>query len=328
MAPQFNPPNFLTQTPGKMEALINPISQAVSTIPSLWDQYKLRRLEEQALLADQQMKQKEIQSKFGTGVTKVMAPEVLNSIPEMIRNPDIVPGKETPEQQLERLGSEGYKALNPTPTQIISATGAPVGVPVPGKAVVLPGEKPSPGDKESEKLKIKIASEKPKALGSYNNTMREFDNMITEAKAIRDDPAVSSATGLTSFWGKMPGTNAKRVASRLETLKAKTLLNVLSSLKELSRTGASGFGQLSEIEGENIRNSISTLDRGQKKADFQASLDRFIREMELKKEDVRNTFNSVYGGVPQITPSNPTPSVPKVGEQFNGAKVLNIKRLD
>ena len=142
---------------------------------------------------------------------------------------------------------------------------------------------------------IKLANEKPKALGSLNNTLHEYDNMIAEAEAIKNDKSLGYATGIISPASHIPGTGAKRVAARLETLKAKTLLNVLSSLKTLSVTGASGFGQLSNIEGEQIRNSISTLDPTQSKKDLQESIDRFIVEMKARKENLKRTFEDTYG---------------------------------
>lgn len=155
--------------------------------------------------------------------------------------------------------------------------------------------KTSPEDVATAKLKAKIALEKPKAYGSLQNTLREYDNMIKEAQAIKSDPSIGTATGLTSFMGSVPGTGAKRVSARLGTLKAKTLLNVLSSLKQLSSNGASGFGALSESEGNAIRDSISTLDPKQKTEDLQASIDRFVTEMEARKSNLQGTFKSTYG---------------------------------
>lgn len=156
---------------------------------------------------------------------------------------------------------------------------------------------------EEQKLKArnqaKLDKERPKATASLSNTLREYDNMIAEAEAIKNDPGVEMATGASSFMGRLPGAlslGAKNPRARLETLKAKTLLNVLASLKELSATGASGFGQLSNIEGENLRNSISTLDPELGTQDFKDSIDRFIKEMRTRKGVLQGTFEDTYGG--------------------------------
>lgn len=164
------------------------------------------------------------------------------------------------------------------------------------------GGAPTPGGVPRPRLpfkdQAKLDKEKPKASGSLQNTLREYDNMINEATAIQNDPSLAYATGFLAPVGKVPGTGAKRVAARLDTLKAKTLLNVLASLKDLSASGASGFGALSNIEGENIRNSISSLDASQSTADMKNSIARFVGEMKKRKQVLQNTFNETYGEMP------------------------------
>ncbi len=250
--------------------------------------------------------------------------------------------QESPEQKLSRMGTEAYKTLNPAqygsyvmgpdgkpqlvqfpqgmkPGPAIAPQSISVGVDAEGNQTRFgAGEKPftmpQPKPKESKKV----------VAGSLNDTLHEYDNMINEAQAIKDDPSLGTATGMTSFMGAVPGTGAKRVAARLETLKAKTLLNVLGSMKQLSKTGASGFGQLSEIEGENIRNSVSTLDRKQSTADFTASLDRFIKEMQTKKQSLLDTFTTTYG---PYDGGGTSSGIPDIGSLFQGHKVLSVKRV-
>lgn len=210
-----------------------------------------------------------------------------------------------------------------------------------GNLEYIPGGPADPSNKKqtlslSEQLdlrdKQKLEREKPKALGSLTNTLREYDNMISEAKAIKDDPSLPDATGLirTSF---IPGSGGKRVAARVETLKSKTLLNVLSSLKSLSANGASGFGALSLPEGEAIKSSISTLDRGLSTKDFQDSIDRFIAEMEARKDTLKSTFENTYnistGADTQPTLEQSTPTVPngKISVS-NGKETLLIDPAD
>lgn len=148
------------------------------------------------------------------------------------------------------------------------------------------------------KDRAKLLKEKPKAEGSLQTTLHEYDNMINAASAIRDDPSLAWATGMATPLGSVPGTGARRVAANLETLKSKTLLSVLSSLKQLSTNGASGFGALSNVEGEQIRNSISSLDRAQNTGDFKSSLDRFINEIQSRKDILNTTFKNTYGKSP------------------------------
>lgn len=155
--------------------------------------------------------------------------------------------------------------------------------------------KESTEEKELAKRKVKLQSEAPKAKGALDNTIREFDNMIAEANAIKSDPGLEMATGKSSYLPELMNEGKRNVGSRIETLKAKTLLNVLASLKQLSAQGASGFGSLSEKEGETIKNSIASLDTKQDSPQFKASIDRFIAEIEAKKQSYLNTFSSIYG---------------------------------
>lgn len=157
---------------------------------------------------------------------------------------------------------------------------------------------PIPG--ETYQARAKRIAEKPKALGSLNSTLHEYDNMINQAEMIKKDPSLGTATGLTSFMGKVPNTGAKRVATNLDTLKAQTLLNVISSLKQLSQNGSSGFGQLSNVEGETIKNSIASLDRTRGTADFVSGLDQFINEMKNRKQNLADTFRNTYGDAPGL----------------------------
>jgi hypothetical protein len=218
--------------------------------------------------------------------------------------------------------NKGVWRLNPvTGEQEWFPTTMPPGS-VPGSTLGGGGSQPSPVPNADPlagldyKTRMKRLAEKPKAEGSLTNTLHEYDNMIAEAEAIKNDKNLVYATGMLKPLGSIPGTAAKTVAARLETLKAKTLLNVLSSLKELSNTGASGFGQLSNIEGENIRNSITTLDPELRTDDFKSSLDRFIGEMKNRKNVLRNTFSNTYGA--------PT-SMPQQSAQVEGMPSIGSK---
>lgn len=185
-----------------------------------------------------------------------------------------------------------------------------------GAKIIMGKSATSPVDREKAKNQAKIEREKPKAFGSFQNTMREYDNMIKEAEAVRDDSSLGYATGMLAPLGSVPATGAKRASARLETLKSKTLLNVLSSLKQLSTNGGSGFGQLSEKEGQAIQSSVSSLDRKLGTKDLQDSLNRFINEMKSRKDVLRNTFQDTYGGsldMPDAKSGSQNTSSPALG---------------
>lgn len=175
------------------------------------------------------------------------------------------------------------------------------GVPPTGQPPVQPqgGMVPQPGGVPQRprlpfKDQAKIDAERPKAYGSLQNTLRAYDNMIKQIEELKKDPSLEMATGASAWTSNTVG-GPRRVGGKIKSLKAKVLLNVLSALKELSSTGASGFGNLSNIEGETIKNSIANLDPYQPTPDFRASLDQIVQEMQSSKEVLNNTFRDTYG---------------------------------
>lgn len=120
MAPQFQRPEFLTQQPTKTEALVNPISQTIQTLPELYAAYKMRRKQQDIEQAKLDMEQKKYTSQYGTGVDESIRPGQVISAPPATAGPEEqmfdfeatmpVLGQETAEQQLRRQGTEGFNA--------------------------------------------------------------------------------------------------------------------------------------------------------------------------------------------------------------------------
>ncbi len=205
--------------------------------------------------------------------------------------------------------------------QTVDAQGNVIGTPTSAKPVVI-----KPAQTEEEKLaarnQAKLDKEKPKALGGVRDSVKKYDSMIKEANDILNDPSLKYATGISSPLGSIPGTGAKRVAARLETLKSKTVLNTIGSLKSLSATGATGFGQLSDKEGQYLQNNITTLDKTQGTADFKNSLARFIKDAQESKNLLLDTYSNTYGE--PYTPLISTPTDGSGGDSVIKATDLQI----
>lgn len=168
---------------------------------------------------------------------------------------------------------------------------------IPANAQVVPTQKQvvTPEERETAKRQAKIDFEKPKAKGSLDMALHEYDNMINLATQIANDPNLKEASGIATPLGRVYGTKAKGIRQKIETLKGKTLLNVMGSLKQLSSTGSTGFGAMSNIEGEGIKNSITPLDPGQSPEDLRNSLMGFAQEMGIRKQNLINTYQDTYG---------------------------------
>jgi hypothetical protein len=93
-------------------------------------------------------------------------------------------------------------------------------------------------------------------------------------------------------WG---GTDAAGFKAQLSSLKAQTFLPMVQALK--------GMGQLSNIEGEKLTDSIGALDPNMSEAEFLGSINRV-------QQDLTHYRNRAVGGMPQ-THTAPT----RVGER-------------
>lgn len=119
MARQFQPPQ-IRQGQTKEEAFAAPISQTLQSLPQLWRAYKLQNMQQEALLKEQEMKQRDIESRLGTGVNEAVQPGQLLSAPppgagaeeQMYDFEASMPtmGEETQEQNRRRIGLDAYAA--------------------------------------------------------------------------------------------------------------------------------------------------------------------------------------------------------------------------
>lgn len=215
----------------------------------------------------------------------------------------------------KKLGAGGYTPSAPGATPVggppkplfstpPAMPGAPGGGPPPTGGRV--GNDPMAG--LDYKTRLKRQAELPKARGSAATALREYDNMIREAEGILNADSLDMASGMSSWTTKIPGTPMRNVQANMKTLQAKTLLNVLTAMKELSQTGASGFGALSELEGENIRNSVASLDLSQGTPALKANIGKFVADMKQKRAGIKNTFRDTYGeDLPDPAPGGGTP---------------------
>lgn len=148
MALNFQPPN-IPRTPSSGEALLNPITSAIQSLPALLAQHENSRREREIRNLEMELKKRELLSKFGTGLAENIMPGQVTSVPDVgpeeeFLGADITPPtftEETEEQKLRRLGTEAYGKLNQPGygSYVIGADGKPQFLALPA------GFKPSPG---------------------------------------------------------------------------------------------------------------------------------------------------------------------------------------
>lgn len=70
-----------------------------------------------------------------------------------------------------------------------------------------------------------------------------------------------SATGFGAMFSGVPTSNAKLLSNYIKTLKSNLTIDNMLQLKNASATGATGFGQLSNKEGETLASTVTALDQ-------------------------------------------------------------------
>lgn len=149
-------------------------------------------------------------------------------------------------------------------------------------------------DKELAKRNVKLKSTQPVAYKSKQGAIASLEALKKEAEDILKDSSLGSATGMTSFLGSIPGTSAKDVTARIETLKAKSAFSTLQAMRDASKTGGA-LGQTSDREMALLQNAITALDRQQSDEGFRDSLQRLIMSTEESMQRLEEGYNQTYG---------------------------------
>ena len=202
----------------------------------------------------------------------------------------------------------------------------------PVQPTTTPAQPPKFASKSDEKAaantaQLKIdAPAKADALIAYNQTA---DRSIALLKQIRDNPNLDSYTATGPIMqGPILGrfTTRQGTANLEEDVKSATgdaFLGGLSRLKSQSKTGSSGLGSVSNIEGEKVTKAELNIDLRQSPEQIRRNLDKEIAELEEGKKNMNDSFAQLYAPhlsedkakavAPLISgeaTSNPTPTPP------------------
>ncbi len=109
--------------------------------------------------------------------------------------------------------------------------------------------------------------------------------------------------GLTGDLPSIPGTDRVNWQANVDKLLSKTVIDLMAQMKQASKTGATGFGALSQKELTVLQNASNVLKKGMKQKDAQ----RYLNDM---KEIAQKILNSnpqgqQQGGTQRLTATNP-----------------------
>lgn len=133
---------------------------------------------------------------------------------------------------------------------------------------------PIPGSVADRK---RIDEEKKRKIESIESEYKaeQFIGMVEKLKEKVDkDPNI---VGFWGYWGShIPGTSSSQFKSMIDVVKANIAIDTLKKIKRLSPNGASGFGNLSNVEFKALQNSIAALEQDLSAEQMKESLQTII----------------------------------------------------
>jgi hypothetical protein len=185
-------------------------------------------------------------------------------------------------------------------------------------------------DIERQKLemeKAKFSSEmQDKAETREAKSTSAIDAASSSLSAI--DHLIANKNYFGAIEGRMPaGLNQgkREWAKNYDFLEAKNILSVINEMKNQSRTGATGFGNMNAGELKVLRDASMRLD---KQLD-EKTAEKYLLEMKKAFQTIIDREKNGYDGQQQggQQSAQDSDSVPSVGGTFNGEKVISVKRI-
>lgn len=154
-----------------------------------------------------------------------------------------------------------------------------------GALEAIPG---GPTDIKAGAEGVKAEQRKQAAEGSANN-------VLSAVKDAKDLVGVNTA-GLGSSLAKIPGTDARDLSAKLETVKSNLGFDRLQQMRDMSPTGGA-LGAVAVQELTALQATVASLDQGQSRAELTKSLNKI--------EGHYNNWLRAVNGQPPKTPAKP-----------------------
>ncbi len=120
--------------------------------------------------------------------------------------------------------------------------------------------------------------------------------------------------GLYGQLPSIPGTPRYTWETNINKLLSGKMIDLMTQMKEASKTGATGFGRLSEKEGQILREASTALKRG------------------LPPEKAQEYLNSMKSALQKVISKTNIQSqqqnIPQIGQTFNNEQVINVQRVE
>ena len=192
----------------------------------------------------------------------------------------------------------GYR-LNKVTNELEAIPGGPTTVPL------------APKELQAREAKFPQATT---ALKTFDSTS---DNLIKDLERLKNHPGLSNITGVIA--GRTPSLTAQgREAQALyDKIIARGGFQELQSLRQSSPTGGA-LGNVSNQEGQSLRQAFGALDRTQDASSIRNEIDRLVENIGGAKTRVREAFDMTYdyknttprsNAAPPAAPNQPTVNI-------------------
>jgi hypothetical protein len=182
---------------------------------------------------------------------------------------------------------------------------APAAAPAPAPAAPAaapaaagPAINPFAGVTPEQKAEATARVAKQKILPKVRQTVRALedktelvDDAINQALALAD----TTTTGIIgSFWQSVPGTDAYKLRSILNTIGTNVGFDALTEMRQNSPTGGA-LGNVSDTENKLLQGTIAALDQGLDAQSLRANLEAVRRARNGALRRVREAFDKDFG---------------------------------
>ena len=152
------------------------------------------------------------------------------------------------------------------------------------------------------------------ALRNTEKSLKTIEDLMTPEGQLTDE--AKWAVGGSSLGNMLPLYPGRKGSNKIDQLQKQQVLSLITELKEKSRTGSIGMGNMSNKDLTVIEKAASLLDKAGTEEEFQKQLGILRTELQdiskrLQAEPVRNTRSPQTGNVTQAGPTvTATPVTP------------------
>lgn len=145
----------------------------------------------------------------------------------------------------------------------------------------------------------------PAATTAVKTVESKADKLIADIETLKNHPGLDSITG--AVYGRTPSVTAEgRAAQALyDSIVARGGFQELSAMRAASPTGGA-LGNVSNQEGQQLKDAFGTLNRTQDASDLRKQLGRVAEDVRGAKTRIREAYDMTYdykAGAPSATPA-------------------------